>query len=203
MHCIGHIVGSGTVKPQPSKVLAVESFGTPKTKSQVRAFLGLTGYYRRFVHNYATLASPLTDLTRKSAPEQVEWTAECERVFRQLKTQLCCYPVLRSPDFNKEFVLQTDASNRGIGAVLSQRDAGGGENPIAYFSKKLLPREERYSTIEKECLAIKLGMEAFRTYLLGRHFIVETDHRSLVWMDKLKDHNSRLTRWSLSLHAAI
>ena len=127
---LGHIVGSGIVKPQPSKVLAVESFGTPKTKSQVRAFLGLTGYYRRFVHNYATLASPLTDLTRKSAPEQVEWTAECERVFRQLKTQLCCYPVLRSPDFNKEFVLQTDASNRGIGAVLSQRDAGGGENPI-------------------------------------------------------------------------
>ncbi|KAL5489194.1 hypothetical protein EMCRGX_G018260 [Ephydatia muelleri] len=119
--------------------------------------------------------------------------------FRQLKTQLCCYPVLRSPDFNKEFVLQTDASNRGIGAVLSQRDAAGGENPIAYFSKKLLPREERYSTIEKECLAIKLGMEAFRTYLLGRPFIVETDHRSLVWMDKLKDHNSRLTRWSLSL----
>ena len=85
----------------------------------------------------------------------------------------------------KEFILQTDASNRGIGAVLSQRDAEGGENPIAYFSKKLLPREERYSTIEKECLAIKLGMEAFRTYLLGRHFIVETVHRSLVWMDKL------------------
>eukprot|EP00731_Ephydatia_muelleri_P013583 Em0007g893a len=186
-----------------SKVQAVESFGTPRTKTQVRAFLGLTGYYRRFVHNYATLASPLTDLTRKSAPEQVEWTAECDRAFRQLKTQLCCYPVLRSPDFNKEFVLQTDASNRGIGAVLSQRDAAGGENPIAYFSKKLLPREERYSTIEKECLAIKLGMEAFRTYLLGRPFIVETDHRSLVWMDKLKDHNSRLTRWSLSLQPYI
>eukprot|EP00731_Ephydatia_muelleri_P020019 Em0012g844a len=168
-------------------VLAVESFVTPKTKSQVRAFLGLTGYYRRFVHNYTTLASPLTDLTRKSAPEQVECTAECERVSRQMKTQLCRYPVLRSPDFNKEFVLQTDASNGGIGAVLSQRDAGGGENPIAYFSKKLLPREERYSTIEKECLVIKLGMEAFSTYLLGRHFIIETDHRSLVWMDKLKD----------------
>ena len=97
----------------------------------------------------------------------MEWTAECERVFHQLKTQLCCYPVLRSLDFNKEFVLQTDSSNRGIGAALSQRDAEGGENPIAYFSKKLLPREERYSTIEKECLAIKPGMEAFRTYLLN------------------------------------
>ena len=114
------------------------------------------------MHNYATLASPLTDLNRKSAPKQVEWTVECDRAFCQLKSQLCCYPVLHSPNFNKEFVIQTDASNRGIGAVLSQRDAAGGENPIAYFSKKLLLSNERYSTIEKDCLAIKLGTKAFR-----------------------------------------
>ena len=80
-----------------------------------------------------------------------------------------------------------------------QFDDQGQEHPIAYFSKKLLPREERYSTIEKECLAIKLGVQAFRVYLLGRHFKIQTDHRALVWMDRLKDKNSRLTRWSLSL----
>ncbi|KAL5510007.1 hypothetical protein EMCRGX_G005471 [Ephydatia muelleri] len=96
--------------------------------------------------------------------------------------------------------LQTDALERGFGAVLSQRSAEQGEeHPIAFFSRKLLPREEKYSTIEKECLAIKLAMHAFRTYLVGRHFTVETDHRSLVWLDKLKDSNSRLTRWSLAL----
>ena len=83
--------------------------------------------------------------------------------------------------------------------MLSQRDDAGREHPVAYYSRKLLPREERYSTIEKECLAIKLGIQAFRFYLLGQPFVIETDHRSLEWLDKLKDHNSRLTRWSLEL----
>ena len=129
----------------------------------------------------------------------MQWSEQCNHVFEELKRILCCSPVLRSPDFKKPFVLQTDASDRGVGAVLSQKNEAGDDNPIAYFSKKLQPREERYSTVEKECLAIKLAMQAFRTYLIGRHFTVETDHRSLVWMDKLKDSNSRLTRWSLSM----
>ena len=112
---------------------------------------------------------------------------------------LCQSPVLRSPDFKKQFILQTDASDRGVGAVLSQMGDDGKEQPVAYFSRKLLPREVRYSTIEKECLAIKLGVEAFRVYLLGREFVVQTDHRSLVWLNKLKDKNARLARWSLIL----
>ena len=104
-----------------------------------------------------------------------------------------------NPDFAKQFILQTDASNRGVGAVLSQLDDEGRDRPIAYFSRKLLPREERYSTVEQECLAIKLGVEAFKVYLIGRPFIVQTDHRSLKWLNRLKDNNSRLTRWSLAL----
>ena len=95
--------------------------------------------------------------------------------------------------------MQTDASDRGVGAVVCQRDDTGDEHPVAYYSRKLLPREERYSTIEKECLAIKLGIQAFRVYLLERPFVIETDHRSLEWLDRLKGHNSRLTRWSLEL----
>ena len=158
--------------------------------------MGLTGW---FIPNYATLAAPLTDLTRKKAPIQVQWTGECDRAFNKLKQQLCSAPVLSSPDYTRSFVLQTDASERGVGAVLSQRSDQGEDHLIGYFSKKLLPREERYSTIEKECLAIKMAMNIFRTYLIGRHFTVETDHRSLVWLDKLKDSNSRLTRWSLAL----
>eukprot|EP00731_Ephydatia_muelleri_P003215 Em0001g3215a len=196
---LGHVVGSGVVRPEPSKVHAVLTFPIPATKTHVRAFLGLTGYYRRFIPNYASLAVPLTDLTKKSAPMQVQWNAQCNQAFEDLKNLLCSSPVLQSPDFEKPFILQTDASDRGLGAVLSQRDDRGSDHPVSYYSRKLLPREERYSTIEKECLAIKMSMCHFRTYLMGCQFTVETDHRALLWMDRLKDSNSRLTRWSLSL----
>ena len=196
---LGHIVGNGQVRPDPAKLSAVRNFPVPATKKQVRGFLGLTGYYRKFIGNYATIAAPLTDLTKKSLPDKVNWTLECNTAFEALKEVLCKSPVLMNPDFAKQFILQTDASNRGVGAVLSQLDDEGRDRPIAYFSRKLLPREERYSTVEQECLAIKLGVEAFKVYLIGRPFIVQTDHRSLKWLNRLKDNNSRLTRWSLAL----
>ena len=188
---MGHVVGKGVVQPEPSKVQAVMNFPIPSTKTQVR-ISGSNRLLRRFIPNYASMVAILTDLTKKSASVQVQWSEQCNKLKH-------CSPVLRSPDFQKPFVLQTDASDRGVGAVLSQKNEAGDDNPTAHFSKKLQPREERYSTIEKECLAIKLAMQAFRTYLIGRHFTVETDHRSLVWMNKLKDSNSRLTRWSLSM----
>ena len=196
---LGHVVGDGTVRPDPRKMEAMESFPTPQTKKQVRVFLGLAGYYRRFIPNYASMAAPLTDLTRKSLPTKIQWSDDCEQAFQHLKTQLCSAPVLHSPDFDKPFLLQTDASDRGIGAVLSQEDADGNDHPVGYFSRKFLPREQRYSTVEKECLAIKLGAQAFRVYLLGRPFTIQTDHRALIWLDRLKENNARLTRWSLAL----
>ena len=175
---LGHVVGNGVVRPEQSKVEAVMSFPTPQTKKQVRAFLGVTGYYRKFIPNFATIAAPLTDLIRKNRPNQVVWTPACSKSFEELKKHLCSDPVLKSPDFKRPFILQTDASNRGVGAVLSQIDAEGEEHPVAYFSRKLLEREEKYSTIEKECLAIKLAIQAFRVYLLGKPFTIQTDHRS-------------------------
>ena len=196
-----HVIGSGTVCPQSAKIEAVRNFEQPTTKTKVRSFLGLTGYYRKFIPDYATLAVPLTDLTRKTKPNQVVWTPECAAAFDQLKDSLCSSPVLKSPDWDKPFILQTDASNRGVGAILSQPDADGSDRPVAYFSRKLLPREERFSTIEKECLAIKLGVQAFQVYLIGRTFTIQTDHRSLAWLDRMKDANARLTRWSLLLQS--
>lgn len=178
---------------------AVDNFPVPTTKKQVRVFLGMTGYYRRFIPDYATLAAPLTDLTRKSAPNHVEWTAHCEQAFQGLKRHLCESPVLQSPDFARPFVLQTDASERGVGAVLAQRGEDNCDHPVAFFSRKLLPREQRYSTIEKECLAIRLGIQAFRVYLLGHPFCIQTDHRALQSLDRLKDSNTWLARWSLAL----
>ena len=179
------------------------SISIPATKKDVRAVLGITGYYRRFIANYSATAAPLTDLTRKCSPNAVVWTPECEQAFQRLKQQLCSAPVLQSPDFSRPFTLQTDASDRGIGAVLSQQGDDDEEHPVAYWSRKLLPREQRYSTIENECLAIKLGAEAVKVYLLGYPFTIETDHRSLVWMERLKDTNNCLARWSLSLKCFI
>ena len=196
---LGHIVGNGVVQPELDKVEAVRSFTIPQTKTNVRAFLGLTGYYRRFIPGYATIALPLTDLTKKTAPNQVRLDSECDEAFMKLRELLCSSPILQSPDFSRPFILQTDASDRGVDAVLTQRDDSGQEHPVSYYSRKLLPREQRYSTVEKELLAIKLATNAFRVYLLGRPFTIVTDHRSLEWLERLKENNARLTRWSLAL----
>ena len=171
----------------------------PKTMRQVTAFLGLTGYYRKFISHFASKAAPLTDLTRRNRPTRITWTDQCQDSFVKLREILCNTPVLRSPDFMKEFILQTDASDRGIGAVLSQQDNDGVDHPISFYSRKLLPHEERYATVEKECLAIKAAVEAFKVYLLGHHFTITTDHWALEWLSKVHDKNARLARWSIAL----
>jgi len=128
-------------------------FPKPTTKKQVRSFLGLTGNYHRFILQYATIAAPLTNLTKKSEPDKVNWTVECGKAFKKLKEILVSSAVMRNPNISCPFVLQTDASEVGVGAVL---DDVGLDHPIAYFSRKLLLREQKFSTIEKERLAIKL-----------------------------------------------
>ena len=196
---LGFIVGGGVVKPEVDKLMAIQQLPIPVVKCDVRAFLGITGYYRKFIANYANVAAPLTDLTRKSSPNKVIWTEKCAQAWQSLKDRLCSSPVLKSPDLASEFILQTDASDRGVGAVLSQKDDNGEDHPVAYFSKKLLARELWCSTVEKECLAIRLAANIFRVYLLGRPFKIQTDHRALQWLDRLKDSNPRLARWSLAL----
>ena len=123
---------------------------------------------------------PLTNVTRKSEPEKIIWTPQSTKAaFNKLKEILRSAPVMMNPDFSDPFILQTDASEVGDGAELSQTDTEGYDHPVAYFSRKLLPREQKYATIEKECLAIKLGIEAFQVYLLGKEFTIQTDHKAL------------------------
>ena len=110
-----------------SKIEAIERIEPPKTKKEVRTFLDMTGYYRRFIPDYSTMAAPFTDMTHKTQPNQVEWTQEGVAAFERLKTALCAAPVLKTPDFMKESMLQTDASDRGVGAVLSQKAEDGGD----------------------------------------------------------------------------
>ena len=187
------------MKPETDKLRAVRELPVPRDKTQVRMFLGITGYYRKFLPNYASVAIPLTDLTKKSAPNRVVWTEQCQQAWQKLKDLLCSAPVLKSPDFSQPFILQTDASEKGVGAVLSQVDNMGKDHPVAFYSKKLLPREVRYSTVEKECLAIRLATDFFRVYLLGQLFTIQTDHRALQWLDCLKESNLRSAWWHYNL----
>ena len=195
---LGYVLGGGVVKPQLSKVDAIRRCPPPTTKRGVRSFLGLVGWYRRFIPDFSSRAAVLTDLTRKNAPNKVRWTESCEQAFQDLKDCMCQGPVLQSPDFDLPFVVQTDASGVGLGAVLLQ---GEGEDckPIQYISRKLYPRETRYSTVEKECLAVKWALDTLRYYLVGKDFTVETDHRALQWLHKMKDSNARVTRWFMAM----
>ena len=198
---LGYKIGKGGVKPEDSKIQAIMQVEIPKTKKDVRAFLGMTGYYRRFIPNYATIVGPLTELTKKHTPNHVLWNDQADNSFNRLKYMLINAPLMRNPDFTRTFILQTDASGIGVGAVLSQGEEE--DRPIAYFSRKLLPRERAYLTVEKECLAIVLAVQHFKVYLMGRQFIIQTDHRALQWLNKFREKNARLTRWSLLLQPYI
>ncbi len=195
---LGFHLGHGQVRPQIDKTAAVAACPSPKTKKEVRQFLGLAGYYRRFIPNFSDLTSPLTDLTKKEAPDPVQWTEPCQQALTQVKAALCGGPLLHSPNFNLPFLLQTDASDRGLGAVLAQV-VGGEERPVLYLSRKLSKRETRYSTVEKECLAIRWAVLTLRYYLLGREFTLCSDHAPLQWLHRMKDTNARITRWYLAL----
>ena len=196
---LGHVVGGGEVRPMDCKVKAVKEYERPKTKKQVRAFLGLCGYYRRFISSFSTVAHSLTELTRKNKENVVKWNEACEHSFNLLKEALTSKPVLTTPDWTRKFILQTDASATVLGYVLSQKDQNEEEHPIAYGSKKLLPREQKYSAIEREGLAIVQGIKHFRTYLQGTTFQIETDHDLLTHLGSMKDSHDRLARWALAL----
>uniref|UniRef100_A0A803K2M9 Reverse transcriptase RNase H-like domain-containing protein n=1 Tax=Xenopus tropicalis TaxID=8364 RepID=A0A803K2M9_XENTR len=196
---LGHRVGSGRVMPEPAKVEVIVNWPTPTTQKQVLAFLGTAGYYRRFIPNYSAIAKPLTDLTSKRRPRVVTWTPECATAMSALKSALVNAPVLSAPDFSRGFIVHTDASTYGIGAVLSQVDEKGGEHPIIYLSRKLLPREVAYATIEKECLAIVWALKKLQPYLFGSAFTVVTDHNPLSWLQRVSGDNGKLLRWSLAL----
>lgn len=154
----GCSLGRGLVKPHDAKLKAIQDWPCPVSKTQVKSFVGLATYYRRIVPNFSDLIAPLTDLTTKRQTRMVKWTQKAVETFTSLKKALCSHPVLAVPDFNKKFVVQAGASEVGLGAVLSQVKKGE-EHPILYCSRKLLPHEKRYSTLEKECLAIKWALE--------------------------------------------
>lgn len=194
---LGHIISKDGIKPNPDKIAAIKKFPLPKTATEIKRFLGLLGYYRKFIPDFAKITKPMTQCLKKGSkitPNDINYV-DC---FETCKKLLTNDPILQYPDFDKDFILTTDASNFAIGAVLSQGTIGS-DKPIAYASRTLNSSEINYSTIEKELLAIVWATKYFRPYLFGRKFKIVTDHKPLQWVMNLKEPNSRLTRWRLKL----
>ncbi|KAK7101623.1 hypothetical protein V1264_019974 [Littorina saxatilis] len=196
---LGHMIGMGKMRPVDKKVTKILKLETPRTKRQVRALVGLAGYYRRYIPGFSQLMVPLTELTKKNKPAKVQWTDQCETAFQTVKQRLSEQPAVALPDFDRPFTVRTDASGTGIAGVLMQTDDEGHIHPVMYASRKLLDRETRYSAIERECLALVWAIDKFSRYLTGRYFVVETDHRPLTYLQRSKTTNSRLMRWALAL----
>lgn len=196
---LGHVVTAEGVKPNPDKIQAILKYPIPSTVREIKSFLGLLSYYRKFIKNFAKITKPMTMCLKKDAkintsdPEY----KQCFEICRQLLTN---DPILQYPDFTKTFNLTTDASNVAIGAVLSQ-NTNGADLPVAYASRTLNDSERKLSTIEKELLAVVWGVQYFRPYLFGRKFRIFTDHRPLHWLQSIKEPSSKLFKWKTQLAA--
>uniref|UniRef100_A0A1B6LP54 RNA-directed DNA polymerase n=1 Tax=Graphocephala atropunctata TaxID=36148 RepID=A0A1B6LP54_9HEMI len=193
---LGHMLNKEGVRPLKKKVEAIHNYPRPQSVREVRGFLGLSGYYRTHIKNFADIAKPLTQLTKGN--QSFNWTDECEQAFKSLKEKLMSEPILVYPDFSKPFLLSTDASSVGLGAILANV-IDGQEHPICYASRQLNSSERNYSATELEMLAVIWAVKYFRCYLTGVHFTLVTDHSAIRWLLSLKDSTSRLTRWALKL----
>jgi len=181
---LGHIISGQGVATDPKKIEAVANWPPPSDTRQLRGFLDLSGYYRKFIKNYGILSRPLTDLLKKDA--LFNWTQQLQTCFDNLKQALILAPVLSLPNFHKSFTVETDASSTGIGAVLSQDT-----HPVAYLSKALGPKAQALSTYEKECMALILAITKWKPYLQHKEFTIVTDHKSLIHLGEQKLHEGK------------
>lgn len=195
---LGHEINEHGIKPLQKKVQAIKDYPRPKNLKEIQRFLGLCGYYRKFVPNFARIAKPITSLLKKDMP--FIWADAQQKAFEELKRALMEDVILAFPDFSEEalFYLTTDASNSAIGSCLSQGTLPN-DRPIYYFSKTLNEAQRKYSTIEKELLAIVESIKIFRPYLYGRYFVLITDHKPLCYLFNMRNTNSRLFRQKVEL----
>ena len=185
---LGHIVSAEGIRVDPRKVEAVQGWRQPTTVTEVRSFLGLAGYYRRFIEGFSSIALPLTRLTRKGV--QFQWTEDCEQSFQTLKLRLTTAPILVLPSPDEEYVIYSDASGQGLGCVLMQ-----GGKVIAYASRQLKKHEQNYPTHDLELAAVVHALKIWRHYLYGVRCRVYTDHQSLRYITTQRELNLRQRRW--------
>ena len=195
---LGHQISVGELRPDSANVEKIRNLPAPETRREVRAFIGMASYYRCFVPDFSRRAKPLTDLTKVTTT--FRWGPAQEAAFTDLKRVLTEAPVLALPDFSRPFILMTDGSSTGLGAVLGQAtDGEKKERVIGYASRRTTSNEEKFSACELECLALVWAVKHFRTYILGRTVKVVTDHWALKWLLDLKSGNPRLQRWRMAL----
>ncbi|CAF1481864.1 unnamed protein product [Rotaria sordida] len=202
---LGHIITKDGVKPDPELISAVKEFPQPQKMKDIQAFLGLTGYYRRFIQNYAKITEPLLKQIRNNKNERhtnyhIKWNNECQQSFETLKQKLISSPIMNTPNFQHPFILELDACAYGLGAVLAQ-EYDGKKFVIAYASRTLSSTERNYSATEREALAIVWATKHFRPYIEGMEITIRTDCQALQWLKESKDLTGRLARWAMHLAA--
>lgn len=196
---LGHMIGNGQKRPLEDKVNAIMNASPPHTKKVMQSFLGLTGWYREFIPHYSSLTAPLSDAVRFGYPNAITWTVEMNESFVQLKKCMASEPILKLPDYTKEFMVQTDASGLAVSGALLQEHEGR-RFPVLYLGRKLKGAELNYPVVEQECLALVYTLDKLKFYLTGKEFMLETDHAPLLYLNKYKNgNNKRLTRWALEL----
>ena len=189
---LGHVVSQEGVSTDPDKIAAIKDWPVPSNTKDLRSFLGLCSYYRRYVKGFAEVAKPLYRLQERET--DYVWTGECDRSFQLLKGHLTASPILAFPNADESFILDTDASNTGVGAVLSQQ-TDGCERVVAYYSRTLTKAERNYCVTRRELLAVILAIRNFRHYLLGKSFRVRTDHGALQWLMGFRNPDGQMARW--------
>ncbi|GBG76173.1 hypothetical protein CBR_g21922 [Chara braunii] len=193
---LGHVLDGDGVKPEDSKIAAIRDWPTPRTLTELRSFLGLANYYRKFVRNFSTIAVPLRGLLRKETIWK--WDKDCTSAMKKLKQALIEYPVLKVADPSLPFVVTTDASQYDIGAVL-QQDDGNGYRPIEFMSARMPSEKVATSTYERGLYALRQALDHWKHYLLGRHFRVYSDHETLRWLKTQAKMTPKLTRWAAEI----
>ena len=194
---LGHVVSKSGLEVDLDKVKAILALTAPTNVREIRGFLGCVGYYRRFIKDYARQALPLTELLKKE--EEFSWNPERQSAFEELKLILSKAPILSPPDWAKEFHITLDASGWCLGAILWQFDDSNRESPVYYASRQMSPTERKYTTMEREALAVIYACKKFRHYLLGYRIIFHTDHDSLKYLVNKLDLSGRIARWILLL----
>uniref|UniRef100_A0AC34GG47 Reverse transcriptase domain-containing protein n=1 Tax=Panagrolaimus sp. ES5 TaxID=591445 RepID=A0AC34GG47_9BILA len=200
---LGHVVSDRGIELSKDKVAKVQSFEAPKSVHQIRQFIGLASYHRKFIENFASIASPLTALTKKDVP--FSWGDAEQKAFERLKDKLVSAPVLAQPDYEaaidgtKPFIIWTDACKTGVGAVLTQEDELKRLHPLFYVSKACSDAERNYSITQLEALAVVVALRKLRSFIMGAKIIVRTDHQPLVGLLKNGNLTPQLIRWALEL----
>ena len=195
----GHIVGSGRHEPDPEHIQAVVEMQRPASKKQIRQVFGTFGFFRSYIPDFSTIAKPLIDLTWKNDPANVLWTEAHERAFNELKEQLCQAPCLSTPNMNKLWFLQCNASGVGVSACIGQYDSKGRERPVVYANQKLTPTQRAWSIIGREAYAAIWALKRFATWLFGAQITVISDHNPSTYVVECAPKSVKLTRWALAL----